>query len=128
VADRIREDVREGMDRTQREYLLRQQLAAVREADRLERTPDGSPEGGWIRTCLELAGGRGSGAVLVLLGPPGVGKTSLGESVARALGRAFVRVGPSAGSATRPRSAGTVAPTWVRCPGGSSAPSRRPAR
>jgi ATP-dependent Lon protease len=178
VAERIREDVREGMDRSQREYLLRQQLAAIRkelgegaaegddyrsrieaadlpdavreaalrEADRLERTPDASPETGWIRTWLDtvlelpwttrtedstdvtaaravldadhtglddvkdriveylavrsrratrglqVVGGRGSGAVLALVGPPGVGKTSLGESVAEALGRKFVRV------------------------------------
>ena len=39
-----------------------------------------------------MIGGRGSGAVILLAGPPGVGKTSLGESVARAMGRKFVRV------------------------------------
>ncbi|WP_280254037.1 AAA family ATPase, partial [Nocardia abscessus] len=179
ISEKISEDVREGMEKSQREFLLRQQLnairkelgedepdgaddyrtrveqadlpatvreAALREVGRLERASDQSPESGWIRTWLdtvlelpwtvtttdstdvsaaravldadhhgldevkdrmveylavrarraarglEVVGGRGSGAVLVLVGPPGVGKTSLGESVARALGRKFVRV------------------------------------
>ncbi|WTZ48760.1 endopeptidase La [Nocardia sp. NBC_01388] len=179
VSEKISEEVREGVEKSQREFLLRQQLnairkelgegepdgaddyrtrvetaelpdnireAALREVDRLERSSDQSPESGWIRTWLdtvlelpfsvktadstdvsaaravldadhhgldevkdrmveylavrarraarglEVVGGRGSGAVLVLVGPPGVGKTSLGESVARALGRKFVRV------------------------------------
>jgi ATP-dependent Lon protease len=179
VSEKIRDDVREGMEKSQREFLLRQQLAAIRkelgedepegaqdyrsrveEADlpdkvreaamrevgKLERASDQSPESGWIRTWLDtvlelpwsvrtedsgdvaaaravldadhdglddvkdriveylavrarradrglqVVGGRGSGAVLALVGPPGVGKTSLGESVARALGRKFVRV------------------------------------
>jgi ATP-dependent Lon protease len=36
--------------------------------------------------------GRGAGAILTLIGPPGTGKTSIGESVARATGREFVRM------------------------------------
>ncbi|MFI6394432.1 endopeptidase La [Nonomuraea sp. NPDC050547] len=183
VAETIRKDVQEGMEKQQREFLLRQQLSAVqkelrelkgdsaeseeedyrvrveaadlpekvreaalKEVDKLERTSDQSPETGWIRTWLDtvldipwntrtddtydingarevldsdhtglddvkdriiehlavrkrrqdkglgVVGGRRSGAVLALAGPPGVGKTSLGESVARSMGRKFVRV------------------------------------
>ena len=40
----------------------------------------------------KLAGERMESPVLCFVGPPGVGKTSLGESIARALGRKFVRV------------------------------------
>src|SRR5690554_242895 len=175
---KVREEATERIEKSQREYILRHQLDAIRkelgeeedvastyrqkmaetpfpesvaeaverEIDRLERTSEQSPEHSWIRTWLDtmfdvpwgemsddrldldeawtvleadhtglhdvkeriiehlavrkLRAERGieadtdrkGGAILLLVGPPGVGKTSLGESVARALGRKFVRV------------------------------------
>jgi len=45
------------------------------------------------RGASEDGDGRsGSGAILTLIGPPGTGKTSIGESIARATGREFVRM------------------------------------
>jgi ATP-dependent Lon protease len=45
-----------------------------------------------LRRDREIADERGSGAILTLIGPPGTGKTSIGESIARATGREFVRM------------------------------------
>jgi ATP-dependent Lon protease len=45
-----------------------------------------------LRAERGLADDRRSGAILTLIGPPGTGKTSIGESIARATGRQFVRM------------------------------------
>jgi ATP-dependent Lon protease len=180
LRQRVRDEATERIDKTQREYLLRQQMEAIRdelgegeetvvgeyrklfvetdlpsaaaetvsrEIDRLERLNEQSPEHAWIRTWLDTifelpwgeatednldleaaravldedhtglndvkdrmiehlavrklrrergldddSEGGGTGTILLLVGPPGVGKTSLGQSVARALGRKFVRL------------------------------------
>jgi ATP-dependent Lon protease len=45
-----------------------------------------------LRTERGIEEDKRSGAILTLIGPPGTGKTSIGESIARATGREFVRM------------------------------------
>ncbi len=173
LEDRIQSRVQEEVDKSQREYFLREQIRAIqrelgegdpfeqemddlqerldkadlpkepreraeRELGRLRSMPAGSPESGMIRTYIEwildlpwaneteddmdvrhvaevlennhyglekvkerivehiavrkLAGESMRTPILCFVGPPGTGKTSLGRSIAAALGRSFVRV------------------------------------
>jgi ATP-dependent Lon protease len=177
VRRRIQEDVESGVERQQREFILRKQMESIRkelgedegsvveeyrqkiaEADmpekvreqaerelsRLERMGEQTPEATVIRNYLDwllavpwnkrseerldpqhtrevldadhaglddvkdriveyiavaklrkergIEADRRSGAILTLIGPPGTGKTSIGESIARATGREFVRM------------------------------------
>jgi ATP-dependent Lon protease len=169
---KIQSEVKSEMDKTQREYILREQLKAIqrelgeddpqqaeihelrekveasgmpdevrtralKEVDRMSRIPSASPEVGVIRTYVDWLVGlpwnnstvdnldiREAAKILELdhyglekvkerileylavraladtirspilcfVGPPGVGKTSLGKSIARAMGRKFVRM------------------------------------
>ncbi|MBM2821467.1 MAG: ATP-dependent protease La [Thermoleophilia bacterium] len=177
IRRRIQENVESGVEKQQREYILRRQLDSIRkelgedeasvveeyrtkiaeagmpenvreqadrELSRLERMGDQTPEATVIRNYLDwllavpwnkrseerldpkytrevldadhaglddvkdriveyiavaklrkergIAEDRRSGAILTLIGPPGTGKTSIGESIARATGREFVRM------------------------------------
>ena len=169
---KIQSEVKSEMDKTQREYILREQLKAIqrelgeddpqqaeiselrdkveqagmpeevkaraiKEVDRMSRIPSASPEVGVIRTYVDWLVGLPwnvattdqldirqaakildedhyglekikerileylavrtladtiRSPILAFVGPPGVGKTSLGKSIARAMGRKFVRM------------------------------------
>jgi len=173
MESRISAQVQQSMDRSQREYFLREQLQAIqrelgegdaqnqelndlrekitaarmsetaqakadKELGRLKSTPSSSPEAAVIRTYLDwlvelpwhqssddnmdiahaesvledhhfglpkakdrvlehiavrqLAQDRMRSPILCFVGPPGTGKTSMGRSIAKALGREFVRI------------------------------------
>lgn len=172
LSHKIQGQVRESIDKSQREYFLQEEMKAIqaelgqddrrtqeikelqekikaakmppaveaeaqRELDRLGKTMPGSPDYGVIRTYLDwmcelpwsvqtedrinIAQARrilnqdhygldkikrrileflavrklnpsGKAAILCFAGPPGVGKTSLGKSIARSMGRKFVRI------------------------------------
>ena len=173
LENRIHSQVQQEVDRSQREFFLREQMRVIqnelgegdpqaqelaelrekiassgmseeardranKELDRLAAMPPGSPEVAVIRTYIDwltslpwakttednldirraakileenhyglpkakerilehiavrkLAGNKMRSPILCFVGPPGTGKTSLGKSIAQALGRSFVRV------------------------------------
>jgi ATP-dependent Lon protease len=78
-----------GLDDVKRRITEYIAVRRLRQERGLDPAPGGSGEGDARPQGRE---GARSGAILTLIGPPGTGKTSIGESIARATGREFVRM------------------------------------
>src|SRR5205085_2931934 len=89
IDKRINSKVKKQMERAQKEYYLNEKIKAIHHE--LGRKDDRSDEIEELRQKIEEAG-MPKGTILCFVGPPGVGKTSLAKSIARATGRKFVRL------------------------------------